>query len=72
MEALYLGTPAIVSSASCLPEIYGDTVHYIDPDDAKVNLDDLLKEPVESPEKLFEKYNWDKAARDWLNIFKSM
>ena len=43
IEAMSVGAKAIVSTASCLPEIYGHSVHYIEPDNPKVDLDRLLK-----------------------------
>lgn len=70
LEALSLGTPVIIARASCLPEIYGDTAHYIDPDDYDVNLDELMKEEVASSEALLQKYSWDNVARDWVKIFE--
>lgn len=57
LEALYCGCPIIIANSSCLPEIYEDCAHYIDPTDANINLDELLKEKVANPEKLFQKYS---------------
>lgn len=59
-----------VGLASCLPELYGDTAHYFDPYDYDVDLDALLAEPVASPEKILEKYSWDKTAAFWLQELK--
>ncbi len=68
LEALACGAPIIISNATCLPEIYEDCAHYFDPNDYNVNLDELLKENVASPKKLLEKYSWDKAARQWIEL----
>lgn len=70
LEALAIGVPAIVSNASCLPEIFEDAVHYIDPYDYEINLDELLSKEVSSSEKILSKYKWDKAAKQWLGLFK--
>lgn len=70
LEALSLGTPVIIARASCLPEIYGGTAHYIDPDNVDVDLNELMKEEVEAPDKLLAKYTWDNVASDWMKIFK--
>lgn len=70
LEALSQGTKIIVARASCLPEIYGDTAHYIDPDNYDVNLEELMKEPVASAKQLLGKYSWDNVAKDWMTIFK--
>jgi glycosyltransferase involved in cell wall biosynthesis len=70
LEALSCGAQIIVAKAASLPEIYGDTAHYIDPFDTNVNLDKLLSEPVERPEKILEKYSYDKAAEQVYDIIR--
>ena len=70
LEALALGTPAIVSDIPVLREIYGNTVRYIDPDDGTADLDALLKEPVEDPAGALEKYSWDRAAEQWFELIR--
>jgi glycosyltransferase involved in cell wall biosynthesis len=63
LEALSCGAKIIIANAASLPEIYGKTAHYIDPFSTDVYLDKLLKEPVESPDAILEKYSYDRAAR---------
>ena len=70
LEALALGTPAIVSDIPVLREIYGNTVRYIDPDDGTADLDALLKEPAEDPAEVLKKYSWDRAAEQWLELIR--
>lgn len=65
LEALSQGAPIAISNASCLPELYGDTARYFDPFDYEVDLDELMKQPVSKPDKLLEKYSWDKTAAFW-------
>ena len=62
IEAMYFGAKAIVSKAASLPEVYEDCVNYIDPEKTDYDLDELLKKPVASSDKLFEKYSWKKSA----------
>lgn len=69
LEALSLGKEIIISNATCLPGIYGNTAHYMDPYDPKVSIGDLLSTPVESPQKLLEKYTWENVAHVWLDLF---
>ncbi len=66
LEALSLGAPVAVSNASCLPELYGDTVRYFDPMDYDVDLDELMARPVASPERVLQKYSWPVTAAFWL------
>ncbi len=63
LEALSCGAKIVVARAASLPEIYGDAAHYIDPDNADVDLEELLAQPVDSPEKVLEKYSLENAAK---------
>ena len=70
LEALSCGANIIISNAASLPEIYGNTAHYIDPFNTDVDLDKLLTEPVESPEKLFEKYSIEKTSSQLYSLIQ--
>jgi glycosyltransferase involved in cell wall biosynthesis len=70
LEALSCKTPIVVSNAASLPEIYGNTAHYINPLDTDVDLDLLLKEPVDPPDDLLAKYSYEKSALSLYNILK--
>lgn len=63
LEALAMGTPVISSNATCLPEIFEDTVHYIDPYKADVKLDSVLESPVSDAGKLLDRYSWRNSAK---------
>ena len=63
MEALSQGAQVICSNAACLPEVYGNSVHYIDPYDSNVDLDAILACPVDRAEIVLNKYSWEKSAR---------
>ena len=67
MEALSVGAPIIVSNTSCLPEIYENSAHYINPKLYNVDLDNLINEPVESADKILNKYSWKKVAEKFYN-----
>lgn len=68
LEALSCGAQIIISNSTCLPEIYGECAHYIDPDNADVNFDELLKEPVRSPDGLLQKYTYENAAQQLFGL----
>jgi len=70
LEALSCGAQIIVANAASLPEIYGKTAHYIDPNNTDANLDELLREPVEKPDEILAKYSYDKAAEQVYTIIK--
>jgi len=66
LEALSLGAPIALARASCLPELYGDTARYFDPNDYEVDLDALAAQPVAPPDEVLAKYSWDKTAAFWM------
>jgi glycosyltransferase involved in cell wall biosynthesis len=70
LEALSCGAQIIVANAASLPEIYGNTAHYIDPYNTDVVLEQLLQEPVEKPDDILQKYSYDKAAEQVYNIIQ--
>jgi glycosyltransferase involved in cell wall biosynthesis len=71
LEALSCGARVIVARAASLPEIFGNCVHYIDPFNTDVDIDELLKEPVESPAGILEKYSYDAAAEKVYELIKN-
>lgn len=68
LEAMFCGVPVLCSNASCMPEIYEDTVRYFNPYDYTVDLDKLLAKPVVAPDKIFKKCSWETAANKWQRI----
>ena len=70
LEALACGAQIIVANAASLPEIYGNTAHYIDPFDTNIDLEELLSQPVDKPDTILAKYSYDKAAEQVYNIIK--
>jgi glycosyltransferase involved in cell wall biosynthesis len=72
LEALSCGAKIIVANAASLPEIYGNTAHYIDPFNTDIDLDALLREPVESPRAILEKYSYDSAAEQILSLIRKL
>lgn len=72
MEALAMGAKVICSNASCLPEIFKNSVYYIDPYDYEVNIDSILSTSVEPPENVLNLYSWSKTAEKILNVIKNV
>jgi glycosyltransferase involved in cell wall biosynthesis len=70
LEALSCGAQIIISKTASLPEIYGNTAHYINPFNTDIDLDALLQEPVEAPGDLLNKYSYEKSARQLYEIIK--
>lgn len=70
LEALCVGAKTVVSDASCMREIFGDTVYYIDPGNSDVDLDELIKEKPENVSEFLKKYSWHSSAKILLEIIK--
>lgn len=70
LEALALGTKAIVADIPVMHEIYDDCVYYINPDNGSYDLNALIKEPVGNVAKILEKHSWDKSAKEWIALIK--
>jgi glycosyltransferase involved in cell wall biosynthesis len=70
VEALSCGAKVIVARAASLPEIFGNTAHYIDPFNTDVDLDKILREPVDPPGEILEKYSYDAAAQKVYELIK--
>lgn len=72
LEALALGAEVISSNSASLPEVLGESVHYIDPYNANVNLEALLSQEVGDKETVLEKYSWKKSAKELLEILEDI
>ena len=72
LEALSCDAKCIVSRSSCLPEIYGDTVQYIDPTDSSTNLGELLSRPVTPCDTVLSKYTYANSAKLLLEVIRKI
>lgn len=70
LEAASAGAPVVVSGAASLPEIFGESAHYIDPCDAGTDLNALLEEPVKTVQPVLLRYSWEKSAGQLYKLLK--
>ena len=81
LEAMALNCPVVSSNSSCLPEIYGNSVLYFDPNnsDELVQKINQLKNNSEIRQKLInlghqqiKKYSWNKTAKETMAVYKKL
>lgn len=72
LEALSVGAKVISANTSCLPEILQNTCHYIDPYNTNIDLDALLSQKVQKPNKVLEKYQFKNYAKILLESILSL
>lgn len=81
LEAFATETPAILSRTASLPELAGDAAHFVNPTDTNELAEALML--FASDESLrgqfkskglaqAKKFNWDKAAKETLEVYKSL
>lgn len=68
LEALALGAEVIASNVTSLPEVLGESVHYIEPGEARVRLEDVLKRNVDESKTALERYSFDDSGEKVLKI----
>lgn len=78
LEAMMHGAPVVSSSATCLPEIYGDAAHYFDPHsvtDIATKIHDVLSksslrlELIRRGQARAAKYSWRRTAHQTLELY---
>lgn len=81
LEAMASGTPVIVSNTSSLPEVVGDAGTLIDPNDVdawtvalyRVLTDDALHAEMSAKGlKRAERFSWERAARETLDVYRKV
>jgi glycosyltransferase involved in cell wall biosynthesis len=81
LEAMQNNCPVITSSVSSMPEAGGDACLYVDPEDsadiaekiAKLISDTKLRnELIEKGKKQVQKFNWEKTAKETLEVLKNV
>lgn len=70
LEALSAGAKIIVSNSACMPEIYGDSAYYINPNDYNIDLEKLLEGTVGDPSNTLRKYSWTKSAQELIALLE--
>ena len=73
MEAMSVGAKIIISNTSCLPEVYGNSAYYIDPNNSNINIEELIQcNSVVDSETVLKKYSWKNTAQIWVSILREV
>lgn len=81
LEAMALNCPVISSNASCLPEIYDNSVLYFDPNNSEDLVDkvnklnnnlELRKKLINLGHQQVDKYSWTKTAKLTLGVYQNL
>ena len=72
LEALSVGAKVIASNTSCLPEVLGNAVYYINPLDNTIDLNKLIDIPIDKKaiRLTLDKYSWQESAKKIYNFIK--
>lgn len=78
LEAIALGTPIVISNATCLPEIFGEHIEYFDPK-SKDDMEEVLYSFIIDKEKrelqktyhqiILNKYSWSDMAEKTKKLY---
>ncbi len=81
LEAMVHGCPVVSSSATCLPEVYGDAAVYFDPEDI-ADMAEKINQVLASPKlqedlaakgrKQAQKYSWRRMAEQTLAVYREV
>ena len=78
LEAMALNCPVIASNTSCMPEIYGDSVLYFNPNSSielvkqiklLINSPDLRRQLIQKGRSQVAKYSWDNTAKETMAFY---
>jgi len=73
MEAMSTGTRCIVAKTGAMPEIYGDSVWYINPHSYEHEyIDMIMFEKIGDINKVLDKYSWDKSAEKLVRVLDKL
>lgn len=80
LEAMARGVPVVSSNRACMPEILGEGVVYVDPEDYEAvaeGMRTVLKDSdvrfrlTQKAKKELERYSWDKCAKKTLGVYEN-
>lgn len=72
IEAMSVGARCIVSNVASLPEIYGNSVWYIDPLKYEpIDLKSIMSTKIEDNQKVLDRFSWKESAKKLYSLLKT-
>ncbi|MBR6046450.1 MAG: glycosyltransferase family 4 protein [Ruminococcus sp.] len=73
MEAMSAGARCIVSNRTSLPELYGESVWYIDPEQYDgIDIDSIMTGSIASNKEVLDRFSWDRSARRLYKVIRDV
>jgi len=73
MEAMSCGARCIVSDRTSLPELYGNSVWYIDPEKYEgIDIDGIMSGEIADNKEVLDRFSWAKSARRMYTLLKKV
>lgn len=72
LEALALGAEVISSNATSLPEVLGNAVYYINPENASLDIGKIFEKNVDDSREVLSRYSWEKSAGILYEVIKNI
>ena len=73
MEAMSTGARCIVSNRTSLPELYGNSVWYIDPEKYEgIDIDGIMSGEIADNKEVLDRFSWAKSARRMYALLKKV
>lgn len=80
LEAMYFGKPVFASTSTSVPEICGDAAYYFhrfDPESMRKTFEEGMAhynqyKPVDKLRARYEFFNWDKTAREYIELYNRL
>ena len=73
MEAMSVGARCIVSDRGSLPEVYKNSVYYINPEKYdNINLEEIMSGNIESNDVILNEYSWEKSSDMLFDVLSKL
>ena len=73
MEAMSTGARCIVSNRTSLPELYGDSVWYIEPEQYEgIDIDAVMSADIHDNSEVLDRFSWERSAKRLYKVMQDV